>query len=93
MKHRNNNPKNSLPSRLRRAALASCLALLSAHAAWGQEPQTISLDVPRIVPVSPEAAMMEKFQSYPVDHCTGVPEITIPLTARAFPKSPSPSTR
>ena len=79
MKHRNNNPKKSLPSRLCRAALASCLALLSAHAAWAQEPQTISLDVPRIVPVSPEAAMMEKFQSYPVDHCTGVPEITIPL--------------
>ena len=78
MKHRNNNQQKGLPSRLRRAALASCL-FLAAHAAWAQEPQTISLDVPRIVPVSPEAAMMEKFQSYPVDHCTGVPEITIPL--------------
>lgn len=51
-----------------------CLPLVSMR---GQ--QQISLDVPRIVPVSPEATMMEKFQSYPVDYCTGVPNITIPL--------------
>lgn len=51
-----------------------CLPLVSMR---GQ--QQISLDVPRIVPVSPEATMMEKFQSYPVDLCTGVPDITIPL--------------
>lgn len=41
--------------------------------------QEISLDVPRIVPVSPTATAMEKYQSYPVDYCTGVPNITIPL--------------
>lgn len=40
---------------------------------------TISLEVPRITPVSPTAAAMNKYQSYPVDHSTGVPNITIPL--------------
>ena len=39
----------------------------------------IKLDVPRIVPVSPTAAAMEKYQSYPVDYCTGIPNITVPL--------------
>lgn len=39
----------------------------------------ISLDVPRIVPVSPAVTAMEKYQSYPVSHCTGIPDITIPL--------------
>lgn len=40
---------------------------------------TIPLDVPRIVPISPTATAMEKYLTYPVDHCTGVPNITIPL--------------
>lgn len=39
----------------------------------------ISLDVPRIVPVSPAVTDMGKYQSYPVSHCTGIPDITIPL--------------
>lgn len=39
----------------------------------------INLDVPRIVPISPTAAAMEKYQNYPVDYCTGIPNITIPL--------------
>lgn len=56
--------------------LLACLPLLGIY---GQQPQKISLDVPRIVPVSPEATAMEKYQSYPVDHCTGIPDITIPL--------------
>ena len=56
--------------------LLACLPLLGIH---GQQPQKISLDVPRIVPVSPEATAMGKYQSYPVDHCTGIPDITIPL--------------
>lgn len=41
--------------------------------------ETISLDVPRVVPPSPTAITMQKFQSYPVDHSTGLPNITIPL--------------
>lgn len=40
---------------------------------------TIALDVPRVVPISPTAAAMEKYQSYPVDHSTGIPNISIPL--------------
>lgn len=40
---------------------------------------TIALDAPRLVPVSPTAAAMEKYQTYPVNHCTGIPNITIPL--------------
>jgi len=39
----------------------------------------ISLDVPRIVPVSPAVTEMGKYQFYPVSHCTGIPDITIPL--------------
>ncbi|MDR2562416.1 MAG: hypothetical protein LBC98_00565 [Prevotellaceae bacterium] len=51
-----------------------CLAAMNINAQ-----NSISLDVPRIVPVSPAAASMEKYQSYPVDYCTGIPNITIPL--------------
>lgn len=39
----------------------------------------ISLDVPTVVPITPTAAAMYKYQSYPVDHSTGVPKIVIPL--------------
>lgn len=39
----------------------------------------IKLEVPRIVPMSPTAAAIEKYHSYPVDYSTGVPDITIPL--------------
>lgn len=60
-----------------KALLVSFCMCLPLVAVRGQ--QQISLDVPRIVPVSPEATMMEKFQSYPIDYCTGVPNITIPL--------------
>lgn len=56
--------------------LLTCLPLLCAH---GQEVHEIKLDVPRIVPISPEASSMEKCQSYPMDYCTGIPNITIPL--------------
>lgn len=57
--------------------LLACLSLISGRV-WGQSNQ-ISLDVPRIVPVSPAVTAMEKYQTYPIDHCTGVPNITIPL--------------
>ncbi|MDD2954607.1 MAG: RHS repeat protein [Parabacteroides sp.] len=56
--------------------MLACFPLLGIHA---QQTHEISLDVPRIVPVSPEAAAMEKYQSYPIDYCTGIPNITIPL--------------
>lgn len=45
----------------------------------GQSTNTIPLDVPQVVPVSPTVTAMEKYQSYPVSHCTGIPDITIPL--------------
>lgn len=67
-------PKRALDRRCRLALLLACLPFC-----WGHAQQSISLDIPRVVPVSPEAAMMEKFQSYPIDLCTGVPEVTIPL--------------
>ena len=56
--------------------LLICFPLLDIH---GQQAHEISLDVPRIVPIFPEASSMERNQSYPVDYCTGVPSITIPL--------------
>ena len=37
------------------------------------------LDNSATTAVSPEAAVLDKFHSYPVDHCTGVPDIRIPL--------------
>jgi hypothetical protein len=40
---------------------------------------SISLDVPTIVPITPTAAALDKYQSYPVDHSSGVPKIVIPL--------------
>lgn len=39
----------------------------------------IEITAPQIVPVSPEAAAVERYASYPVNHSTGVPSITIPL--------------
>lgn len=63
--------------RLPLLALLFCLPLFSIPVR-GQTNE-ISLDVPRIVPVSPAVTAMEKYQSYPIDHCTGVPNITIPL--------------
>lgn len=57
--------------------LLACLPLIS-NTTWGQS-NSINLDVPRIVPVSPSVTAMEKYQSYPVSHCTGIPEINIPL--------------
>lgn len=65
-----------ISGKLSRVLLLACFPLLGIHA---QQPHEISLDVPRIVPVSPEAAAMEKYRSYPVDYCTGIPNITIPL--------------
>lgn len=56
--------------------LLTCLPLLGIY---GQQTHEINLDVPRIVPISPEASSMERNQSYPVDYCTGIPNITIPL--------------
>lgn len=55
------------------------LFFLPSLGVYGQEIHEIKLDVPRIVPVSPEAVSMEKYQSYPIDYCTGIPNITIPL--------------
>lgn len=57
--------------------LLTCLPLFSTTA-WGQS-KGISLDVPRIVPVSPAVTEMGKYQYYPVSHCTGIPDIMIPL--------------
>lgn len=47
--------------------------------AGGHAQTQIPLDVPRIVPISPTATSMQKYQTYPVDHSTGIPNITIPL--------------
>lgn len=41
--------------------------------------QNIMLTAPSIVPLTPEAAAVEKYASYPVSHTTGIPEITVPL--------------
>jgi len=41
--------------------------------------QTISMSPPIIIPVSPEAADVQRYVSYPVDYSTGIPDIHIPL--------------
>ncbi|SEN74595.1 YD repeat-containing protein [bacterium A37T11] len=61
------------------ALLISSNILFMASIMKSHAQTSISLDVPRVVPISPTAAAMEKYQSYPVDHSTGVPSITIPL--------------
>lgn len=53
--------------------------LLSILVVPDAQSQTITLDVPRVVPVSPTATAIEKYQLYPVDYSTGIPGITIPL--------------
>ena len=63
--------------RLPLVLLLTCLPLFTTTMR-GQS-NGISLDVPRIVPVSPAVTEMGKYQFYPVSHCTGIPDITIPL--------------
>lgn len=63
--------------RLPLVVLLACFPLF-ATTMRGQSNE-ISLDVPRIVPVSPAVTEMGKYQFYPVSHCTGIPDITIPL--------------
>lgn len=62
--------------RITQAILLTCISIVTIN---GHAQNEIKLDVPRIVPISPTAAAMEKYQSYPVDYCTGIPNITIPL--------------
>lgn len=77
MNHLYTNHKRKISRRLSWVILLACLPLLCAS---GQNSvHEIKLDVPRIVPISPEASSMERYQSYPVDYCTGVPNISIPL--------------
>ena len=47
------------------------------YAQNGEMPITISQ--PQIVPVSPEAAAVQKYVCYPVNHSTGLADITIPI--------------
>lgn len=53
------------------------LLLLCSPGIFCQSP--IEITVPKITPVSPEAAGIAKYATYPVDYCTGIPAITIPL--------------
>ena len=45
----------------------------------GNADNPIIIKQPQIVPVSPEAEAVRKYVSYPVDYCTGLVDITIPL--------------
>ena len=65
--------------KIRNQVLFLLLAYMSTLSVSAQDMHSIALDVPRVVPISPTATAMEKYQSYPVDYCTGVPNITIPL--------------
>ncbi|MBB4038343.1 YD repeat-containing protein [Dysgonomonas hofstadii] len=62
---------------MRKYILLFILLVFAMNIIYSQE--QISLTAPQIVPVTPTAATMEKYQSYPIDHSTGVPNITIPL--------------
>jgi YD repeat-containing protein len=46
---------------------------------FSQSNNSISLVHPNIVPVTPEAAAMERYVNYPVSYSTGIPDINIPL--------------
>jgi hypothetical protein len=46
---------------------------------FSQSNSSISLVHPNIVPVTPEAAAMERYVNYPVSYSTGIPDINIPL--------------
>lgn len=41
--------------------------------------ESISQDLPKVIPPSPEAAALFKFQDYPLDYSTGLPQISIPI--------------
>lgn len=36
-------------------------------------------ELPKVIPPSPETAALFKFQDYPVDYCTGLPQVSIPI--------------
>ena len=46
---------------------------------YGQTEMPITISQPQIVPVSPEAAAVQKYVCYPVNHSTGLADITIPI--------------
>ncbi|MDD3036931.1 hypothetical protein [Bacteroides sp.] len=58
---------------------ALLLCMTSSLSVGSQEITTVKLEKPQLFPVSPQAAIMDRFQSYPMNYCTGVPEISIPL--------------
>lgn len=53
-----------------------CLIAISISLALGVNGQT---DLPRIIPPPPPAATLFKYLDYPVDHSTGLPQITVPV--------------
>lgn len=75
--HSDTKNKRKTNGRLTWFLLFICLPWLCANGQFSV--REIKLDVPRVVPVSPEAAAMDRHQSYPVNHATGTPSITIPL--------------
>jgi len=65
------------PSKARLLA-ALCCILLSAGALYAQNPE-IKSEMPTILPPSPTAAALMKFEEVPVDNYTGTPDISIPI--------------
>ncbi|TXD83443.1 hypothetical protein ESY86_09585 [Subsaximicrobium wynnwilliamsii] len=48
----------------------------------GQTSNEIETDLPTIIPPSPTVATLMRFEEVPVDHYTGIPDISVPLYSK-----------
>ena len=55
------------------------IILLLFYAVSHGQDQPILTDMPKVIPPSPSVAALMKFEEYPVNNYTGIPNIAIPL--------------
>jgi hypothetical protein len=64
---------------MRKTAMILILATLVCGGVVGQTNNYQAINLPKIVPVSPNAAALGTYGAIPVGHYTGVPNISIPI--------------
>lgn len=64
---------------LKSILLLGAALIISATPLHAQQGNGLSATIPQATPLSPEAAAIVQYVNYPVDYCTGLPQINIPL--------------
>ena len=66
----------SLPSNLNIKILVSCIAV---SFIIFKKNDCFSQDLPKVIQPSPDASALFRYQDYPMDYSTGLPQISIPI--------------